>query len=323
MVLWGSADEYTVDKIPDMSGKVIIITGGTAGLGLASAIELANKGAHVIITARNASKGDEAVKTIRQTLETRNGRPAESKIEFGVIENENLSSVKSFVEWFLAKKLPLHVLMLNAGVAFVPFRLIEGVESTLFINQVPHHLLTKLLMPKLKESAPSRVVVVSSDAHRFVSGLTLDPPTSDSYSGMRAYGNSKLANILFTRALQRRINQEDRVYVNAIHPGAVATNIVQKTFAPEWLKSAVNAVLPWLAQSPARGALTQLYVATSPEIEEHGHRGQYFVPVARLQQRLPDYAQDEATEERLWEWTERTIEAALNAAGPPAAEPAK
>ncbi len=157
--------------------------------------------------------------------------------------------------------------------------------------------------------------MLSSDAHKFVSGLSLDPPTAESYSGMKAYGNSKLANILFARALQRRIGVEHRIYVNAIHPGAVATNIVQKTYAPEWLKSILNTILPWLAQTPAHGALTQLYAATSAEIEERDHRGHYFVPVARHQPRLPEYAQDQAGEERLWEWTERTIESVLSGGG--------
>ena len=312
MVLWGAKDEFNIDKIPDLSGKVVIITGGTAGLGLASAIELAHKGAHVIITARTVARGEEAIELIQQSLVKRNGQKLEGKVEFGIAENESLSSIKSFAEWFLKKNIPLNILMLNAGVAFVPFRLIEGVESTLFINHVPHHLLTELLLPKLKESAPARIVAVSSDAHKFVSALTLEPPSPESYSGMRSYGNSKLANILFVRALQRRLKGDERIFVNAIHPGMVATNIVEKTYAPAWLKSAVSYIIPWLAQSPTHGALTQLYAATSQEIEELGHRGQYFVPVARLQA-LADYAQDQAAEEQLWEWTERTIERVLGA----------
>jgi NAD(P)-dependent dehydrogenase (short-subunit alcohol dehydrogenase family) len=314
--MFWSSDKFNVESIPDLSGKVVIITGGTAGLGLASAVELANKGAHVIITARSPNRGDEALKTIKELLEKRNGKATQAIIEYGIAENEDLKSIESFVDWFLAKKLPLHILMLNAGVAFVPFRLIEGVESTLFINHVPHHLLANLLLPKLKESAPSRIVVVSSDAHRFVSSLTLDPPGPASYSAMKAYGNSKLANILFTRALQRRIGTSDRIFVNAIHPGAVATNIVDKTAAPGWLKSAAVFILPWLAQSSTRGALTQLYAAASPEVEEQGHRGQYFVPVARLQKQLPAYAEDEAAEERLWEWTEQTIKTILRGEKP-------
>jgi NAD(P)-dependent dehydrogenase (short-subunit alcohol dehydrogenase family) len=316
MVLWAQSNEFNIDKIPDLTGKVAIITGGTAGLGLASAIELAYKGAHVIITARTSERGEEAMKLIRQALESR--KKSDAKVEFGIAENENLRSVTSFVDWFLKKSLPLHILMLNAGVAFVPFRLIEGVESTLFINQVPHHLMTKLLLPKLRESAPARVVIVSSDAHKIVSSISLDAPSAESYSGMKSYGNSKLANILFARALQRRLKDDERIYVNAIHPGAVATNIVEKTYAPDWLKSAVNFVLPWLAKSPEYGALTQLYAATSPEVEERGYRGQYFVPTAQHKPNLPDYATDEAAQEQLWEWTEKTVERILAAA--PASE---
>ena len=294
----------------------MIITGGTAGLGLTSAIELANKGAHVIITARNAAKGDQALKVIRKSLELRNRQLPEAKVEYGIAENEDLHSIKSFAEWFLAKQLPLHVLMLNAGLAFVPFRLIEGVESTLFINHVAHHLLAALLLPTLEASAPSRVVVVSSDVHSVASALALEPPTIPAYNSIRAYGNSKLANILFARALQRRAG--DRVHVNAVHPGAVATAIFTKHApAPPWLKAVTDAAMPWLAQPPSRGALTQLSAAASPEVEERGLRGRYLVPVARPQEPSAA-ARDRAAEERLWEWTERSIASALRAGRRPA-----
>ena len=305
-MVWFWKDNFDVASIPDLSGKVAIVTGGTAGLGLASAIELAHKGAHVIIGARNPERGEEAINSIRDALQKRNNKEFVAKIEYGIAEHEDLASMQSFVEWFLAKKLPLHILLLNAGVAFVPYRLIEGVESTLFINHVSHHYLTQLLLAKLKDSAPSRVVVVSSEAFRFVSSVNLDPPTPESHSRPKSYGSSKLANILFTRALQRRV-ENDGIIANAIHPGTVRTHIIDKARGWSWIKAIVGFVLRWFGSTPAHGALTQLYAATSPDIAARGLRGQYFVPVAKHVPRLPASATDDAAAERLWEWTEATI----------------
>mmetsp|Transcript_55750 Transcript_55750/g.90292 ORF Transcript_55750/g.90292 Transcript_55750/m.90292 type:complete len:264 (-) Transcript_55750:185-976(-) len=234
---WGAG--FVLDDIPSQTGKVLIITGGTAGLGLASAVELAKKGAHVIITARSAARGEQVLKDVARQVGALGGGGAGENfissftegtgtIEFGVCQNEDLASMKDFAIWFLAKGLKLDVLMLNAGVAMVPFKLVHGVESQLFINHVAHHYLTSLLLHKLKDSCPSRVVVVSSDAHEFASnGITLEPPLSDKYSGWGCYCNSKLANIHFTTALAKRLAQH-RVYVNAVHPGAVNTNIPSK-----------------------------------------------------------------------------------------------
>ena len=114
--------DFTVEHIPDLSGKVVIITGGTAGLGLVSAVELANKGAHVIITARNSGKGEAAINAIKKALEKKNGKASEAQIEFGVAELEDLHSINAFASWFLAKNLALHIFLLSAGVCFVPFR---------------------------------------------------------------------------------------------------------------------------------------------------------------------------------------------------------
>lgn len=330
---------FCVDDIPDLSEKVVIVTGGSAGLGLASAIALVRRGAHVIVTVRSTARGEQALAAIRAALAGPRGAGSPSaaspsaqqqltqrgleKLEFGVAEHTDLHSISAFASWFLAKGLPLHVLLLNAGVAFVPYRLLHGVESTLFINHVSHQLLTTLLLPKLQESAPSRVVVVASEAFRWVSkyGVSVVPPTREQYSAGRFYGNSKLANILFARTLQKRCNAAQldasrTVLVNAAHPGMVATNLPEKTFAPSWLKACATWLLTWLARSPDNGALTQLYLATSPEVVTRDYRGQYFIPTASHQARMPAFAHDDEAADRLWQWTEETIQRVLSEAAP-------
>lgn len=207
-----NGSRFSVQHIPSQTGKVIIITGGTAGLGLASAVELVKKGAHVIITARSQERGEEVLQNIAKQMGALNGgRVGDNFIssfadggtgylEFGVCAHEDLLSVGAFATWFLEKRLKLDVLMLNAGIAMPPYKLIHGIESQLFVNHVAHHYLASLLLQKLIDSPQSRVVVISSDAHTFVTGLSLHTPQADTYGmGWEWYCNSKLANVYFAR----------------------------------------------------------------------------------------------------------------------------
>jgi NAD(P)-dependent dehydrogenase (short-subunit alcohol dehydrogenase family) len=178
----------------------------------------------------------------------------------------------TFTDEFRQKNLPLHVLVNNAGIMMVPFELSkDGIELQLATNHVGHFLLTRRLLDILVKSKPSRVVNVSSRAHErpYSDGISFDRINDPKhYSKMGAYGQSKLANILFSRELTRRLN-DDQVYVNSLHPGVVATEL-----------SRYNTLLkPFFAMalSPANGALTSLYCATSPEIETNKYHGEYFV----------------------------------------------
>mmetsp|Transcript_74404 Transcript_74404/g.198836 ORF Transcript_74404/g.198836 Transcript_74404/m.198836 type:complete len:307 (-) Transcript_74404:332-1252(-) len=305
---------FSVESIPSLQGKVVIITGGTAGLGLASAIQLCKKGAHVIITARSKDKGEKAIQDIR----TASSGEGAGHAEYGIADNENLHSIKEFASWFLAKNLPLHVLMLNAGIACVAFKLVEGVESQLFVNHVAHHLLVQLLLPKIKESAPSRVVIVSSDAHQLAKRFPFPTPDEHSYGIMKNYGESKLANIYFGRELQRRLGDGSRVFVNMAHPGVVSTNIGSKSDFPWYARPFVGLAYLLLGETSDQGALTQLYLAASPEVEAKGLRGQYFVPVAQHRERLGAVPEDQAAAAALWDWTEQTITRVLAAPPRPA-----
>ncbi|CAK4093946.1 unnamed protein product [Aphanomyces euteiches] len=163
---------FSTAEMPDQTGHVAIVTGGTAGLGFESVLELARKGCHVIFTARNKARGEETIPRLKQMLPP----AATSIVENAVADNADLASIEVFADAFLARNLPLHILLLNAGVAFAPYQEIHGVELTLFVNHVAHHLLATKLLPVLVRSAPSRVVIVSSGAHGTVKTLDLDLP---------------------------------------------------------------------------------------------------------------------------------------------------
>jgi len=206
-----------------MEGKVVIVTGGNTGIGYQTAKALALKGAHVIITSRNLEKGKQAVDSLKK--ETSN-----PKIEFLQLDLADFKSVREFAKEFISKKLPLHVLVNNSGIAAAPFsRTVDGNENTFQTNHLGPFLLTNLLYNVLKSSAPSRVVNVSSAVHYFAKPLDLDDLVEvKKYDTWEAYNNSKLLNILFTYSLQKKFEKDGvhNVYVNALHPGLVKTDIV-------------------------------------------------------------------------------------------------
>ncbi|KAJ3055563.1 hypothetical protein HK097_010084 [Rhizophlyctis rosea] len=184
----------------------------------------------------------------------------------------------------------------------------DGIELQLASNHVGHFLITRELLPILEKNQPSRVVNLSSMGHNYtykggVAFESINDPKH--YFSWQAYGQSKLSNILFARELQRYVDERghNRVYVNAVHPGVVATNLFTHS---QFMNSVFNAILPKLATSPEDGALTQLYAATSPDIEAKPYKGQYFVPVGKLA-KPSDYALDDQLAKKLWEWTENIL----------------
>ncbi|KAI8579662.1 hypothetical protein K450DRAFT_240911 [Umbelopsis ramanniana AG] len=188
-----------------MTGKVCIVTGGNTGIGKACAFAFAKKNAHVIIASRTPSKALAVVEEIKN--ETKN-----ELVEFIQLDLLSLASVTKFASEFKAKKLPLHVLLNNAGVMACPFALSEdGYESQFATNHLAHFHLTMQLLPVLEESQPSRVVNVSSWGHNtiYFHGLDLETMNDESkYSAFVSYGRSKAANILFTRELSQRLEQK-------------------------------------------------------------------------------------------------------------------
>ncbi|CAK4075294.1 unnamed protein product [Aphanomyces euteiches] len=195
----------------------------------------------------------------------------------------------------------------------VPYRVIHGVESTLLINHVAHQHLALLLLPALERSAPSRVVAITSDAHSFYNKLDLDLPSAETYNSMAMYSASKVANILMVHGLRKQI-KSPKVYVNSVHPGMVSTEIfrtgVHAEFLPWSIRGLVETVFRFFhstfGYSLEQGALTQLYVSTSPDVEKNEWQGQYFTPIAKLD-KASDFSRDTEQVDRLWKWTNDTI----------------
>ncbi|KAI8892091.1 hypothetical protein BC833DRAFT_612657 [Globomyces pollinis-pini] len=298
---------FQYKDLPNLEGKVILITGGTSGLGKQSAIELAKKNATVIITARNEEKGKIAVNEILTKINHQN-----SKVSFGVMDQSHLSSVKSFVKWFLDLNLSLDVLMLNAGIAMVPHQSIDGLESQFYVNHMSHFLLVKLLLEKIKQTPASRVIFVSSEAYKGVKetpdwDILAKKQYGEDFNGsFDQYGVSKLANIQTANALSRRLINHD-VYVNTIHPGAVQTHLADKSsFASGFFGGIMLSLIFLGLSSVDSGALTQCYVAGHPDIVEHQYKGCYFIPTA-LKQTPNDIALDQVSQEKLWEFSEKFV----------------
>ena len=249
-----------------MSGKVCLITGGSDGIGYAAARELAAMGARVVITGRNAAKTDAAVKRI--AAET--GNPA---VESLLADLSSQAETRRLAAEALARLPRLDALLNNAGGIFLSrTRSVDGIEMTFALNHLAYYLLTNLLLERLRESAPARIINVSSSSHRNAGKFRLaDLPDADRSGGYRAYGRSKLCNILFTRELARRLAGTG-VTVNATHPGLVRTGIARNNGL---VGRAVNAFIGARGVSADKGAATPVYLATSPDVA--GVSGRYFV----------------------------------------------
>ncbi|KAF0508124.1 NADP-binding protein [Gigaspora margarita] len=262
--------------------------------------ELARKNAHVFLLGRNIEKGQAAVEAIKSKIGNKD-------VEFMHLNLKSLQSVKECAENFLARNLPLHILINNAEITTEMFSLTDdGIQEEFGVNHVGPFFLTKLLLPKIKASQPARIVNVSSMGHRRATGIEFeslnDPNAQDS---KQHYRQSKLANVLFTDELNRRYLEGEQVYANSIHPGLVDTPMLRRndlSFSETFLGSSI---------STEDGALTTLYCATSPEIEEKNYRGMYFVPFG-IEGEKSSYAEDDDLAKRLWEFTENLIDEKLS-----------
>uniref|UniRef100_A0A7C9B239 Protochlorophyllide reductase n=1 Tax=Opuntia streptacantha TaxID=393608 RepID=A0A7C9B239_OPUST len=231
---FGSAStaEHVTQGI-DASNLTAIITGGASGIGLETARVLALRGAHVIIGARNM----DAAKEAKQFILKDNGS---AQIEFLKLDLCSVKSIREFADKFLFLNLPLNILINNAGIMFCPYQLSEdGIETQFATNHIGHFLLTNLLLDKMKQTAEAtgiegRIVNLSSIAHRhtYKGGIRFHKINDKSgYSDKKAYGQSKLANILHANELSRRLKKEDaNVTVNSVHPGIIMTNLMRHSY---------------------------------------------------------------------------------------------
>jgi NAD(P)-dependent dehydrogenase (short-subunit alcohol dehydrogenase family) len=274
--------------------KTIVLTGATSGIGRATALGLAELGSRLILVGRDAGRAEETQSAIRDAT----GR---DDVELVLGDFASQTELRRVADEILARTESIHVLLNNAGVTLLKRTTTpDGLETTFAVNHLAYFLLTGLLLPRLLAAAPdARIVNVASDAHRAFRGeLDFDDLQSErEYKGMRVYGRSKTANILFTTELARRLAGRG-VTVNALHPGGVATRL-GRGHGP--VLDLLQRAVMLFRKSPEQGARTSLHLATSPEVE--GVTGRYFAD--RREKRPAPYATDEAAARRLWEVSER------------------
>ena len=272
-----------------LKGKTAVITGGNTGIGKETAVDLATRGARVIIACRNLVKGKAAVKEIQE-------RSGSTHVFLEKLDLASLDSVRKFAENILNSEPRLDILINNAGVMACPYQKTEdGFEMQFGVNHLGHFLLTILLLDLLKRSAPSRIINVSSSAHAMGSGKINfdDIHFEKSYSGWGAYYNSKLANVLFIRELSKRL-EGTHVTANSLHPGAVSTDLQRHSF----LSSALLSPVRWyLFKTAEQGAQTTIYCAVSEEME--GVSGKYLADCALKEPCMG--AKDDDAARKLWD----------------------
>ena len=234
------------------SGKVALVTGANTGIGFVTARELARGGHRVFVACRSPERGREAVEQIR--------RESGGEAELLELDLSDLDSVRRAASAFLSQGLPLHLLVNNAGVAGTRGLTKSGFELAFGINHVGHFLLTRLLLDRLKESTPARVVTVASKAHYRTKGIPWDALRSPtrSVTGLPEYGVSKLANVLFSAELSRRLAGSG-VTTYSLHPGVVASDVWRSVPWP------FRSLMKMGMLSVEDGARTSLHCATSPE----------------------------------------------------------
>ena len=310
------APQFSLAEMPDQSGTHALITGATSGIGKVMALELARRGAHVLVGGRDEAKVSAAVAEI--IGET--GVNA-AMVEPLIFDLASLVSVKAAADLVNAKETPLNTLILNAGVMAPPFSLTkDGYETQFGVNHLGHFALATQLTKKLK-AAPggARVVAVSSGAHKmgygggvrglFTEHFAVAINDESEYEKWAAYGQSKLCNILMASELARRM-EGTKVYVNSAHPGFVKTDLMRHT-SP--LIETIGYGL--LAMGPEDGALTPLFLATSPKVEAEDIRGQYYTPIAQRVEVDEDLV-DPAIAKKLWSQSEKMVSEVLDEPDP-------
>ncbi|SDS95509.1 oxidoreductase [Actinopolymorpha singaporensis] len=296
---------WTADQIPALTGRTAVVTGANAGLGYHVALELARYGACVVLACRDPRRGEAALARIRREL----ARPC---VELRPLDLGDLNSVRGFAARVTSEHPVLDLLVNNAGIMAIPRALTaDGFERQFGVNHLGHFALTGLLLPALRSAPDPRVVTVSSQAHVMGTIDFDDLMAERRYGPWRAYGQSKLANLLFTFELQRRADRAGMPLTSvATHPGYAATNLqnaAARTRRRAWVRHASAAVTRLVAQPAAQGALTTLYAATMPDVRG----GEFFGPDSfggsrghPTRVKAAAKAHDPETAARLWDRSE-------------------
>ncbi|XP_013184157.2 retinol dehydrogenase 14-like [Amyelois transitella] len=273
-----------------MSGKVVIVTGANSGIGYATALELARRGAKVIAACRDDERGKAAVSSIIK-------RTGNQSVKYIHLDLSSFDSIRKFVKEFKSSEAKLDVLINNAGAGGLGRKkTADGIVRDMQVNHFGPFLLTLLLVPILRKSAPSRVVIVSSILHKF--GTIARINEENAYGYFQTYCNSKLCNVLFSNELARRL-EGTGVVVNSLHPGQVNTSLYKAT-ALEKLRSLV---LYTFFKSPEEGAQTSIYLAVSDECDLVS--GRYFADCE--EGNMSAKARDEGLAKRLWSMSEQLV----------------
>jgi NAD(P)-dependent dehydrogenase (short-subunit alcohol dehydrogenase family) len=256
-----AASKWTAGEIPSQAGKTALITGANSGIGYQAAVELARHGAQVLMGCRSEAKGKAALEKLMAEV------PGATAMVVD-LDMASLASIRSFAKWFAEKGVALDLLINNAGVMALPKRELtaDGFERQFGTNHLGHFALTGLLLPELSAAAAARVVTVASLAHRN-GKIDFDNLQSEkSYKPWDAYGESKLANILFAKELDKRAKAAGlRIESLAVHPGVSMTNIIDNGPGATGLKTVILKMFsPLLMQPDTAGALPTLYAATAP-----------------------------------------------------------
>jgi len=277
----------------NLQGKVALVTGANTGIGRVTARQLALQGAHVFLACRSRERTQPVLDEIAQLSS------GKAKAEFIALDLGDLASVRQCADTFLRRDLPLHLLICNAGLAGARGMTASGFELAFGTCHVGHFLLTQLLLERITASAPARIVVVASKAHRQVKSFDFDTvrDSTRSRTGLPEYGRAKLANILFAKALARRL-QGTGVTVYALHPGVVATDVWRSVPWP------LDRLMKLFMLSSEEGAATTLHCATSPAVAND--TGLYYDDCRVT--RPTALAEDAALAERLWQESERWIQ---------------
>lgn len=294
---------WTTEDMPSMKDEVIIVTGGNSGLGYESAKAFSKRGATVILASRSMERGQEAFLSIQK-------ENPKAEIDVMSLDLGDLTSIETFAEAFKEKYSRLDVLLNNAGVMTTPYGITkDGLEQQIGINHFGHFALTGLLFSHLKATEKARIVNISSNAHK--SGkMNFDNlffENGKDYTPMKAYAQSKLANLLFTQELQRRVNKHGLdIKVTAAHPGMANTNLMRH-IQDKFLYKILGGILDSITQSAADGALPGLRASTDPNVTG----GEYFGPSGKWELKGSPVvvspitkAYDVMDADRLWEESE-------------------
>jgi NAD(P)-dependent dehydrogenase (short-subunit alcohol dehydrogenase family) len=306
------SDKWRAADIPSLAGKRVLITGANSGIGYHAALKLARKGAHVMLASRDRQRGEAALARLDADAPS-------AHTELVIFDLASLASVRSFAENELAKHRPLHILINNAGVMAPPKRLqtTDGFELQFGTNVLGHFALTARLMPALQLAATEsaerpRIVTIASIAHKRGQLNFNDLQSTKSYGPTRAYQQSKLADLLFTFELDRRLRAANsRVMSVAAHPGVASTNLFQVGDYSTFEKAARNLVghaIGIFLNTDAEGALPTLYAATAPAAQDGGYYGPQGFQEMRGEDigpaKVAPQALDTAAASRLWQTCE-------------------